>query len=81
VRRHYGLVTQRYKLVHFYEPDVDYWKLFDLEKDPRELHSVYGEPGYAAAQKSLRADLLKLRGELGVTVNDPPGSIIPPGPK
>jgi arylsulfatase A-like enzyme len=81
VRRHYGLVTQRYKLVHFYEPDVDYWELFDLEKDPRELHSVYGEPGYAAAQKSLRADLLKLRGELGVTVNDPPGSIIPPGPK
>ena len=36
VRPHYGVVTDRYKLVHFYEPDVDYWELFDL-RGPHEL--------------------------------------------
>ena len=34
VRRHYGVVTDRYKLVYFYEPDVNYWELFDLEIRP-----------------------------------------------
>jgi arylsulfatase A-like enzyme len=37
VARHYGVVTERYKLVHFYEPVFAYWELFDLEKDPQEL--------------------------------------------
>ena len=81
VRRHYGVVTDRYKLVHFYEPDADYWELFDREKDPAELRSVYGEKDYAAAQEKLLAELAKLRKELGVTVNDPPGSIIQPVPR
>ena len=34
VRRHYGVVTDRYKLVHFYEPDIDDWELFDLQERP-----------------------------------------------
>ena len=37
VHRHYGVVTDRYKLVHFYEPEMNEWELFDLETDPREL--------------------------------------------
>ncbi|MDW8264260.1 MAG: sulfatase, partial [Gemmataceae bacterium] len=37
VRPHYGVVTDRFKLVHFYKPDVDYWELYDREKDPHEL--------------------------------------------
>ena len=45
VRPHYGVVTDRYKLVHFYEPDVDYWELFDLKTDPKEMTSVYGKAG------------------------------------
>jgi arylsulfatase A-like enzyme len=77
VRRHYGVVTDRYKLVHFYEPDVDYWELFDRDKDPKELRSVYGQRDYAAIQNSLHAELAKLRKDLGVTVDDPPGSMIP----
>ena len=51
VRPHYGVVTDRYKLVHFYEPDVDDWELFDLKTDPQELTSVYGKPEYADVQK------------------------------
>ena len=29
VKRHYGIVTEKYKLVHFYH-DVDEWELYDL---------------------------------------------------
>ncbi|MEI8045034.1 MAG: sulfatase [Verrucomicrobiota bacterium] len=71
VRRHYGVVTERYKLVHFYAPDVDYWELFDLRKDPHELLSVYDKVEYAAAQKELHAELKRLRVELKVPEQDP----------
>jgi len=77
VRRHYGVVTDRYKLVHFYYSDVDYWELFDLQKDPHELLSVYDRPEYAAVQKDLHAELKRLRAELKVTENDPPESLPP----
>lgn len=72
VRRHYGVVTDRYKLVHFYAPDVDYWELFDLKKDPREMRSFYGQPRYAATQKKLHTELERLRTELKVPRQDPP---------
>ena len=72
VRRHYGVVTDRYKLVHFYAPDVDYWELFDLKEDSREMRSFYGQPKYAATQKQLHAELERLRTELKVPRQDPP---------
>ena len=75
VRRHYGVVTDRYKLVHFYTSDVDYWELFDLQKDPHELRSVHGLPEYAATQKELHAELKRLRTELKVPAQDPPASL------
>ncbi len=75
VRRHYGVVTDRYKLVHFYTADVDYWEMFDLQKDPHELRSVYGLPEYAATQKELHAELKRLRTELKVPAQDPPESL------
>src|SRR5205085_1667075 len=51
VHRHYGVVTDRYKLVYFYEPDMNYWELFDLRTDPQELRSVYNQKEYANVQK------------------------------
>src|SRR4029077_1703991 len=60
VHRHYGVVTPRYKLVHFYEPDAKYWELFDLEKDPKELKSVHGAEDYAKVQKELETELARL---------------------
>lgn len=75
VRRHYGVVTDRYKLVHFYTPDVDYWELFDRQTDPQEMRSVYGRPEYAAKQKELHAELKRLRAELKVPEQDPPESL------
>ena len=47
VKRHYGVRTDRYKLIHFYY-DIDAWEMYDLEKDPRELRNVYADPAYAA---------------------------------
>jgi len=77
VRKHYGVVTDRYKLVRFYEPDVDYWELFDRQTDPQELKSVYGQPEAAAVQKDLEAELARLRKELKVPDQDAPESMIP----
>jgi arylsulfatase A-like enzyme len=76
VRRHYGVVTDRYKLVRFYEPDVAYWELFDLKTDPRELTSVYGKAEYAGVQKELETELARLRKELKVPDPDPPETAI-----
>ncbi|MFV1968020.1 MAG: sulfatase [Pirellulaceae bacterium] len=61
VRRHYGVRTARYKLIYYYEPDVDEWELFDLEKDPHELNSVYADPEYASIVKRLQLELNRLR--------------------
>ena len=80
VRRHYGVVTDRYKLVHFYTPDVDYWELFDLQKDPHELRSVYGQSDYSTTQTGLHAELKRLRTELKVPAQDPPESLPAPKP-
>jgi arylsulfatase A-like enzyme len=78
VRRHYGVVTDRYKLVHFYEPDMNYWELFDRQTDPQELRSVFGQKEYAQIQKELEKELAGLRMELKVPAVDPPETIIKP---
>ncbi|HWA85720.1 MAG TPA: sulfatase [Opitutus sp.] len=64
VRPHYGVVTDRYKLVHFYGDGEDYEELFDLKTDPHELRSVYAEPHYAAVRKNLTHELARLRRDL-----------------
>jgi len=66
VKRHYGIRTKRYKLAHFYY-DIDEWELFDLQKDPDELHNVYNDPAYAEVVKQLKAELEKLRAQYGDT--------------
>ncbi len=74
VRKHYGVVTDRYKLFHFYEPEMNYWTLMDREKDPHELKNVYDDPAYAETRKTLHAELTRLRTELKVPESDPAGS-------
>ncbi len=60
IKRHYAIVTARYKLIHFYH-DVDEWELYDRQTDPHELKSVYNDPAYAAVQAKLHKDLVALR--------------------
>ncbi len=64
VKRHYGIATDRYKLIHFYY-DVDQWELYDLKTDPDEMHNVYGDPDYAEIQKELHEKLTGLRKKYG----------------
>lgn len=40
VKRHYGIRTPRYKLIHFYN-DIDEWELYDLQNDPHEMNNIY----------------------------------------
>jgi arylsulfatase A-like enzyme len=69
VARHEGVRTDRYKLIHYYMDNE--WELFDLEKDPREMHSFYGDPSYADIQAHLKLELERLRKELEVPETDP----------
>jgi hypothetical protein len=62
VKRHYGVRTQRYKLIHFYH-DIDEWELYDLKRDPREMKNVLSDPSYAKIVKELKAELKKLRAQ------------------
>ena len=69
VAKHYGVRTGRYTLVHFYKSDE--WELFDLEKDPQEMRSVYGDPAYAATVTELKAELERLRVRFGDNTTSP----------
>ncbi len=60
VKRHYGIRTHRYKLMHFYD-DIDQWELYDLEKDPRELDNLYNDAGVAGIQEKLHISLDSLQ--------------------
>lgn len=64
VKRHYGVRTDRWKLIHFYN-DIDCWELYDLENDPHELRNLFGDPAYAGEQNALFEKLGRLQREYG----------------
>ena len=45
---------------------VDDWELFDLEKDPQELASVYNSPGYIGVVKHMKTKLKALKSQYKV---------------
>jgi arylsulfatase A-like enzyme len=53
VKRHFGIVTKEYKLIHFYY-DGDEWELYDRKKDPQEMKNVYDNPLYSNTVKDLK---------------------------
>lgn len=72
IRAHYGVRTDRYKLIYYYndgrglpgtsdrtfDPE---WEMFDLETDPMELNSVYDDPEYTHVRKELEAELARVQ--------------------
>lgn len=62
VKRHYGIRTADYKLIHFYN-DVDEWELYDMNADPNELKNVYEEPSYKTIREDLHQRLTELQKE------------------
>jgi arylsulfatase A-like enzyme len=70
VRPHYGIITDRYKLIHYYKPDVNDWELLDRQQDPQETRNFYQDPAYAETVKTLHAELERLK--VAVKETDPP---------
>ena len=60
VKRHYGVRTDKYKLIHFYN-DIDAWELYDLEKDPTEMHNVFDDPEYGKVVDFMNRELVRLQ--------------------
>ncbi len=60
VKRHYGIRTDRYKLIHYYY-DIDEWELFDLENDPQEMNNIYMQAEYQELVSELKEKLNELR--------------------
>jgi arylsulfatase A-like enzyme len=55
VKRHYGIRTNDFKLIHFYN-DVDEWEMYNLRDDPNELTNIFDKPEY----KDKQAELMQL---------------------
>lgn len=59
VARHYGIRTDRYKLMYFYQ--MNEWEFYDLDKDPDELTNAYNNSQYQDVIAELKAKLKELR--------------------
>jgi len=70
----YGVVTDRYKLMHILNARYNYWEMFDLQTDPLEVKNIYDDPAYAQEKKTLATELARLRAELAVP---PDGTPVP----
>lgn len=78
IAAHYGIRTDRYKLIFYYGLPLDAsgafsestppeWELFDLQKDPHEMNNVYDDPAYSEVIKDLKIRLLELKKQYGDT--------------
>ncbi|MBW8200986.1 sulfatase [Flagellimonas abyssi] len=66
VKRQYGVRTDRYKLIHFYD-DIDEWEFYDLEKDPKELHNAINDEEYKEVIVAMHHKLDSLQAYYKVT--------------
>ena len=70
VRRHYGVRTDRHKLMYYY--NLDEWELYDLGTDQLETQNLYGNADYAGKVGELKIELARLRQLYQVPEVDPP---------
>jgi arylsulfatase A-like enzyme len=76
VPAHYGIRTDRWKLIDYYgrplgksganPPDTaPEWELYDMQNDPREMKNLYADPKYASVVRRMKAELDRLQKEAG----------------
>lgn len=79
VLAHYGLRTERFKLIYYYADGLGHpgsskrrfvpeWELYDLQNDSSELHNV----AHDAAYRRVRAELTQRLWELQIELGDEP---------
>ncbi len=85
IPNHYGIRTDRYKLIFFYGLEWDLgtgevrkvskpeWELFDLKKDPNEMNNLYNDTAYANIVKDLKTQLRQLKEKLEDSDENYPG--------
>ena len=61
-RAHYGVRTTTRKLIYFWKKDQ--WEMYDLAKDPDELHNLYNEPAQKEIVAKLKTELYRLKREV-----------------
>ena len=72
VPAHYGIRTERYKLVYYYALPLGMkgankstltpeWELYDLQNDPAEMHNIYNDPAHQNLIVQLKKELLQLK--------------------
>ena len=54
--------TTTHKLIYFWKKDQ--WELYDLVKDPDELHNLYNDPAQKEVIAKLKTELYRLKKEL-----------------
>ncbi|MEF2071105.1 sulfatase family protein [Consotaella aegiceratis] len=73
---HYGVRDARYKLIYWYNKDLDQpgarpndappeWELFDCAEDPYEMMNLANDPGHAAVFRDMLAKLDAKMAEIG----------------
>ena len=76
VPAHFGIRSDRYKLIFFYGMDSEgtnkkltpvAWEFYDLEKDPAEMNNLYGDKAYAEIIAKMKKQLRETRKELKET--------------
>jgi arylsulfatase A-like enzyme len=76
-RAHYGVRTMTHKLIYFWKKDQ--WEMYDLARDPDELHNLYNDPAQKETVANLKAELYRLKKEVKdddqyANQQPPPGS-------
>ena len=73
-RKHRGVRSERWKLIHFWEQPEE-WALYDLKQDPDEMINLVDRPQHARLVAQLKQRIVQLRARIGDV--DPPDYVAP----